>query len=93
MAEAATGDDLQKVTDQLKQNNAESSEQANTLAEKTSKQTDIIEGAKTAVKEGSEVVSGAVSKAGDISNKTAQALQTSTNGCMEWYKGIIGVYR
>ncbi len=90
MAEAATGDDLQKVTDQLKQNNAESSEQANTLAEKTSKQTDIIEGAKTAVKEGSEVVSGAVSKAGDISNKTAQALQKAQMGVWNGIKASLG---
>ena len=60
------------------------------FTEEMQQQTDAIDNTKDAVKEGSEVVSGAVSKAGDVTNKTAQALQKAQMGVWNGIKASLG---
>ena len=85
---------LQKVVDQLRVNNelitGHSVDRNRVFTEEMQEQTDAIDNTKDAVKEGSEVVSGAVSKAGDISNKTAQALQKAQMGVWNGIKASLG---
>ena len=85
---------LQKVVDQLRVNNelitGHSVDRNRVFTEEMQQQTDAIDNTKDAVKEGSEVVSGAVSKAGDVTNKTAQALQKAQMGVWNGIKASLG---
>ena len=94
LAEQST---LQQVVDQLRVSNeliTGHSVKTERIFTETEKQTDSVTGAvkdtKDAVKDGSDIVSGAVSKAGDISNKTAQALQKAQMGVWNGIKASLG---
>ena len=83
---------LSDVLEQLKTANtlAATGELPFIIKEELGKTRSVSEDTTNAVKEGSEVVSGAVSKAGDATNKTAQALQKAQMGVWSGIKASLG---
>ena len=83
---------LSDVLEQLKTANtlAATGELPFVVKEELGKTRSVTEDTTNAVKDGSDIVSGAVSKAGDVTNKTAQALQKAQMGVWNGIKSSLG---
>ena len=83
---------LSDVLEQLKTANtlAATGELPFVVKEELGKTRSVTEDTTNAVKDGSDIVSGAVSKAGDVTNKTAQALQKAQMGVWNGIKASLG---